>query len=285
MVSVIIPVFNSQRTLTRAFESILNQKNVTEIIMVDDGSTDDSFNVCSDLLIKYDNVVLIPSENRINKGACTARNIGLELAKSDWIQFLDADDELIEGKIESQIDCIKKGTSFIVGNAIDCFEDGHQHLRKYFSDPWSGLIAGKLGITSANLWNREALLSVGGWDESLSSSQEYELMFRLLQKRSKVGFCNQAQTKIFKSINSISNNPLTQNNRIKNWVNLRKAIKDHLQQEGLYSIRRKYVYSGYLLDFCQINNCLEKYNGTMALGRLFQIEKSLKQKIQRLRFS
>lgn len=278
-VSVIIPVFNSQNTLERAVNSVINEPIVSEIILVNDGSTDDSLAIAKNLISKNGSVKLFSHPSNQNRGAAASRNLGLMHAQSEWIQFLDADDELLEGKIEGQIAIANKDMSFIVGNAIDCFEDGHQHLRKYLQDPWAGLIAGKLGITSANLWNRKALNRIGGWNESLSSSQEYDLMFRLLKENGKAGFCDHALTKIFKSINSISNNPKNQQNRIHNWIGLRKKIREYLIKYRMYSIYREYIYSGYLFEFCTSNSCTHEFDGSKFLGNFFKIEKQFKTKV------
>lgn len=278
-VSVILPVFNNKTTLERAIFSVINEPYVLEILIVDDGSKDGSIQIVQEFADKYSNIKFLQHPNGENRGGSASRNFGLSKSKSDWIQFLDADDELLEGKIKNQLLIVKEGMSFVVGNAIDCFDDGHQHLRKFISDPWAGLLAGKLGITSANLWNKGALLKIGGWDESLASSQEYNLMFRLLQENDQVGFCNQALTKIHKTSYSISNNPRNKNIRIQNWLNLRKEVKSYLEENKMFTFFRSYTYSGYLLDFCKKNEIMESYNGSMVLGFLFQIEKSFKKKI------
>jgi hypothetical protein len=144
------------------------------------------------------------------------------------------------------------------------------------------LIAGKLGITSANLWNKKFLDKVGGWQESLSSSQEYDLMFRLLKENGKMGLCSQALTKIHKSRHSISNNPATQAKRIDNWLKLRKEIKTYLINMDMYSLSRNYVYSGYVFDFCKRNNCLSQYDGSRFFAKLFGLEKTLKKKLSQI---
>lgn len=105
MVSVVIPMYNSQRTIIRALESVVNQSfknHIEEIIVVNDGSTDDSLKLiqefCENSLIKI--IVL----NQNNQGVSSARNNGMELAKGDWIALLDADDEWLPHKLEKQIE-------------------------------------------------------------------------------------------------------------------------------------------------------------------------------------
>lgn len=94
LVSIVIPCYNAERWVSRAIESALGQTYTnTEVIVVDDGSTDGSLN-----LIKEFNreINWISTSNR---GPCAARNIGLKAARGEWIQFLDADDLLHPDKL------------------------------------------------------------------------------------------------------------------------------------------------------------------------------------------
>lgn len=88
--SVIIPVYNAERTLSRCVNSILNQDfNDYEIILVNDGSKDKSLEICNDFSDKYENILTI---NKENGGASSARNAGLDHARGDFILFVDSDD-------------------------------------------------------------------------------------------------------------------------------------------------------------------------------------------------
>lgn len=91
-VSIIIPVFNVEDYLPKMINSILSQRiNEFEIILIDDGSTDLSSNICDAYSAKYKNIRVI---HQYNEGASNARNKGISLAKGDYIFFLDADDEV-----------------------------------------------------------------------------------------------------------------------------------------------------------------------------------------------
>lgn len=95
--SFIIPVYNGEKYITQAVESVLNQAETgIEIVIVDDGSTDDSYLVCKGLAEKYNSIKLIQSEN---KGVSHARNLGINKADAEWISFLDADDYLLESAL------------------------------------------------------------------------------------------------------------------------------------------------------------------------------------------
>jgi glycosyltransferase involved in cell wall biosynthesis len=97
-VSVILPVFNCERYLKRAIESVINQNLFyeSELILVDDGSTDGSPSICDLYSEKYDNIKVIHQEN---SGVSVARNNGIVIASGEWITFLDSDDYLLPGAL------------------------------------------------------------------------------------------------------------------------------------------------------------------------------------------
>lgn len=105
-VSVIIPFFNRAGQTITSVKSALNQTyNNIEIILVDDGSTDDISDIIK-FIKDYSNIKLVNVEK--NSGPATARNIGIEQASGDYIAFLDSDDEFMESKIADQLDMMIK---------------------------------------------------------------------------------------------------------------------------------------------------------------------------------
>ena len=90
LVSVVIPVYNVEKLISRCVDSVLNQtyKNL-EIILVDDGSPDNSVEVIDGYIEKYQNIKLI---NQPNLGVCVARNTGFENAVGKYVWFVDPDD-------------------------------------------------------------------------------------------------------------------------------------------------------------------------------------------------
>ncbi len=88
--SVIIPVYNSEKTIKRCIESITSQERTdVEIIIINDGSTDMSENFCKNLQNEYNNIVYIHKEN---SGVSSARNSGLSVARGKYVMFVDSDD-------------------------------------------------------------------------------------------------------------------------------------------------------------------------------------------------
>ncbi len=111
-ISLIIPIYNTEKYLRRCLDSACNQtyKNM-EIICIDDGSTDDSGKIADEYGLKYPNVRVI---HQHNKGESAARNKGLEVASGDYIGFMDCDDwiepdmyeKLITKAIQNQLDIV-----------------------------------------------------------------------------------------------------------------------------------------------------------------------------------
>lgn len=109
LLSIIIPNYNKGKLLKRCLDSLLNQDlSHVEIILLDDCSTD-----CSkDILSNYKNINII--FNSVNKGICKTRNIGIELAKGEYITFLDSDDYVTDDYIFTIKEALKTNREFYV---------------------------------------------------------------------------------------------------------------------------------------------------------------------------
>jgi glycosyltransferase involved in cell wall biosynthesis len=111
-VSVIIPVYNVENYVKKCIDSVLVQRGVIfEIILVDDGSTDGSPQICDEYAQKYDNITVIHKEN---KGLGLARNSGLDIAKGEYIFFIDSDDWIAEDTLNNVFKLAKCNNADIV---------------------------------------------------------------------------------------------------------------------------------------------------------------------------
>ncbi|OAV46193.1 glycosyltransferase [Lewinella sp. 4G2] len=179
--SVIIPVYNAEATLARAVDSCLLQgEAVGEILIVDNNSTDGSAVVAAAYVDRYPEFVWLVPEAR--QGSSAARNAGLDLAEFEWIQFLDADDELLAGKIERQFGLINDDVDWVIGQWAT-IERGRTHpAAPLAADPWKGFVFnGGLGNTNSNLYRKSALSAVGNFSESLVNGEDMDLYLKLLQ--------------------------------------------------------------------------------------------------------
>lgn len=205
LVSIIIPCYNAAPWLAETLESCFNQtyRNL-EIILVDNGSTDDSLAVAS--RCKDARLVVTTCER---KGASAARNVGLSLAHGEYIQFLDADDLLAPDKIEIQLKLLAyslPGT--VVSGAWARFglaPYGMSPCDVIFkpepvwrdSSPTDFLINSWLGggmmPLFAWLTPRPVITAAGPWNEQLSVNDDGEFFARVILQSKEIVFCEQAR--------------------------------------------------------------------------------------------
>lgn len=108
LISVIVPVYNAGATISRCIDSILLQSyRDVEIILVDDGSTDDSLSICNAFAVRRDNVKVLSQENA---GPSAARNNGLDHANGEYIAFVDSDDHIDPWMLERLVEPLAKGS-------------------------------------------------------------------------------------------------------------------------------------------------------------------------------
>ena len=130
-VTIIIPVYNVQKYLEQSVNSVINQtyKNI-EIILVDDGSKDDSGKMCDDFAKQDERIVVI---HKTNGGLSDARNAGLEKATGKYIMFLDSDDFFELDAVEVMYKEIEeKDADYVIGNYINVNESGEKWNRPVF---------------------------------------------------------------------------------------------------------------------------------------------------------
>ena len=112
LVSIIIPVYNAEKYLEECLESVVNQTyHNLEIILIDDGSTDKSGKICDEYAQKDSRIKVIHKQN---EGISQARNIGIEMAKGEYIQFVDSDDYVDLDLVETAYSLARKNEADIV---------------------------------------------------------------------------------------------------------------------------------------------------------------------------
>ena len=183
-VSVVIPTFNRSTLLTDAIDSVLTQTYSNyEIIVVDDGSTDDT----ADVVARYDNKVRYIY--RENGGLSAARNTGIASAKGEYIAFLDSDDMFVATKLEKQVRILDENPEicFCYSNVAFC-DAKMNFLRVRGADHQfkSGYMAKEAllwkaccGQPQSWLIRKKCFDETGGFEESLRHSEEREMSVRL----------------------------------------------------------------------------------------------------------
>lgn len=199
-VSVIIAVYNADKYLTQAVESSLIQPETSEMILVEDGSTDGSLKLCQDLKDKYEKVRLLRHPGEINKGAPASFNLGMKNSQYDYIAILGADDYYLPGRFTKAKEIFHENPDCDgVYEAIGIHFETEDAQKKWLSSEmgcismttmkskiepenlFSCLVAGGSGHFSLDgLVFKKSLLSTTGYmEEKLLLHQDSEFILRL----------------------------------------------------------------------------------------------------------
>jgi glycosyltransferase involved in cell wall biosynthesis len=214
LVSVIVPTYNCADFVATAVQSVLNQtERDFEVIVVDDGSTDDT----DTALARFGDAIRVV--RRANTGVAAARNAGLALARGDWIAFLDADDYWVPTRLSTQLTALrgfpKAGFAFSDFDVIDAsgtqlrpsgirwkyrsvrdpraaawqgiFQESHDFesgdasecTTAYCGDVYRALFLGNFVNTSSVLVRRRLISETSGFDTSLETEEDYDCWLRL----------------------------------------------------------------------------------------------------------
>lgn len=186
--TVVIPLYNKEKHIQQAIKSVLAQTNQDfELIVVDDGSTDVSFEVANS--IQDPRIRIIRQEN---KGVSAARNRGIMEAKSEWVAFLDADDEWLPGFLEEMLgliekypDCTVAGTAYYLVDHKDQFRLNKIGLPikigwDGYLDYFAAAVNGDSPLTSSSFAvEKRSLFSAGLYPEGVAISEDTALFLKL----------------------------------------------------------------------------------------------------------
>ena len=184
-ITVIIPSYNREDTIIKCINSILTQTHQPdEIIIVDDNSSDDTVNKISSISSPLIQIIELNS----NHGAQYARNRGIEAATSEWIAFLDSDDEWLPFKLERQIDLLKVNgydKNIVIHGNCYRYNDSTKVQNKWElnkvegADTHKQLLSNPGPMFQAMLIPKNKLEEIGLLDEKVPSYQEWDTAIRL----------------------------------------------------------------------------------------------------------
>ncbi len=240
-ISVIIPVYNSSTYLRKCLDSVVNQtlKDI-EIIVINDGSTDDSKNIIGEYTVKYKNIIFIDQEN---KGIGKTRNIGIKKATGEYITFVDSDDYIKENMLEEYYKYAKKHNfDLVIGSYIkkinnkeiifenNKFKTGNvkttpQILYLIEYGPW------------AKLYKREMLINNNIYFDEKRKYEDMPFVSKALLKSKLIG---QITEPYYYYIIHNNSETTTMDKRVFDILDILKEIKDYYKRE--YYLRDELDY-------------------------------------------
>lgn len=200
LVSIVIPVYNSEIYIGETIQSCLNQSySHIELILINDGSTDDSESVIKafdDSRIRYQCIE--------NSGSCIARNVGISNAKGELIQFLDHDDLLDSMKLKHQVaayleygeDWLYSGRMGSVSGSCSKLDENYElYERDFDSQSYFETVLNQFGkyvTTGAWLLPRKLVESTHGWDPKAGLNDDGEYFMRVILNSKGIKYCSES---------------------------------------------------------------------------------------------
>lgn len=181
MISIVIPVYNRERTLPRLFRSLLSLTyRPLEVILVDNMSGDSSFKLCQEFQEQNSQEHFFVRLTRNERqGTCSCRNKGLAMARGEYVYFFDSDDEISAEFFEDARQY--EGADMICAPTVMYFEDGTRKVRDFIpSSSVTDHIITSMLSTQSCLLRTEFMKSAGAWNENLRRWNDWELGIRLL---------------------------------------------------------------------------------------------------------
>ena len=246
-VSVIIPTYNRQKLLIEAINSVLSQTYQNyEIIIIDDASQDLTLEVVKNYLRKYPNKIKFYRLEQ-NMGPAYARNVGLELAKGNYIKFLDSDDILLPECLEHQVKFLQKNLDVDVVYSWFSIVDAHRNVLEIKKPTFRGnllevLVTHNPFPLHTFLFKREDLETIGGFDTTLRYGEDWDLLIRLSLEEKKFDYIGKILVEYCMHHSNISFDPdriLENGTRVIKKLLRRKNIHPKLHQLcylGLFNI-------------------------------------------------
>lgn len=258
-ISIIVPVYNLETYIKNTIESILNQTifNDLEIIIINDGSTDKTKDICDQYANQYENIIL---KNQKNEGVSKARNYGLSLVTSPYVLFVDGDDELEDDYCESLLTLVEKYqadiaiTDVIIKTPISSMKKSKYDEHRYYSYSDESLIKlfrrdNILPYPVAKLFKAECIKDIV-FSENIRLGEDLLFVYQAV-KKAKTVIVDTTIAKYYYIQRESSAVHHKFGNKNLELLKVAKLIKENEEKDSLL-----YVYAG-LQEIIIKNDCLE----------------------------
>jgi glycosyltransferase involved in cell wall biosynthesis len=202
LISIIIPSYNRETIISETLDSVFEQTYTNwECIIIDDRSTDGTNAILKEYSNKDNRFVTVSKPTELKQGASISKNLGLQIARGKYIQFLDSDDILAENKLEEQIAILKNENEKVISVCITThFKDIRDAVLfdieridyRNFNNPEEYFeLIGEIGgyyAPESFLINKELINFSGHWNENLTLNDDGEFFFRIIHNSNKIVF-------------------------------------------------------------------------------------------------
>ncbi|TCI57448.1 glycosyltransferase family 2 protein [Exiguobacterium sp. SH1S21] len=244
LVSVIVPIYNSEKYIERCIKSILSQShNNIELILIDDGSIDSSLSICRKYSSIDDRVKIQSTENM---GVSCARNLGLELANGDFIGFVDSDDYIDHRMYESMLKRIKKDNSDMAVLTKYTIKSKKQKDLNLLSDNISNTLAltylYQLSFPTS-LWAYlfvKNSISEKRLNEKIHFFEDLEFLSRILMDSKSISLCHEKAYNYIQHDESANSQPI--NEKRMSSLEVYNIVSKQLKDRGLYELEKYTPY-------------------------------------------
>ncbi len=195
LVSIIIPVYNAEKYISETIASVLFQTYSNwELIIVDDGSTDDSLEIIKKIHVTDSRIKLI-SKN--NSGVSDTRNVGILGSGGEFIAFLDADDVWMDNNLEEKVNYLISSNIDVVYSSCEIIDENSKSKNIFLSGSHHPILEDILLLKgnyitapSGVVFKKNVFDSIGLFDENLSNNADQDIWIRTLAENYKIGLLN-----------------------------------------------------------------------------------------------
>ena len=274
-ITIILTTYNRVILLERAIKSVLNQTcDEFKLLIVDDGSTDKT----NEMVKKYLKNPRIKYIYKKNGGQSSARNLGIKIAESDYVMFLDDDDELCEKAVEMALRKIEETNApWIYCNQYLSIRENKEIIihrgNGLKENIYEYLLTGNL-LGAGEIFFRKYLEKIGGFNEKLKIYEDKEMRLRLAKIINKVEYIDGYIYKYYENLNSVSN---SNKNKKKRKIKFYEAQLTMYRENKQYIDNHENTYKYWMKMLRRINLETRRYKTAVYYCKeCLKIEKSLR---------
>ena len=268
--SVIVPCYNAEKYISKTLDSLVNQTlDNFEVIVINDGSTDNSLNIINSYKEKYPHIIKV--HNQKNKGIAATRNVGLDLVTGEYIGFLDSDDNASYDMFEKMYNKAKeKDLEIVVSNFTWIYPDSERLEKEGPYKPGKDMMINLFAVLWNKIYKTSFIKETGIRFPDGNRYEDACFLYCLASQVKKIDFIDESFVNYVQVSTSITH---TNNDQVKNMITVFNIIYDYYVNNGLfdeYKDELEYIHIKFFLGNSFLRSALiddkEDRVNTILLG-------------------